>query len=87
MFINPDLATRLAREHYDELLAQASRRQLQPGRPAPGTPGAAGIGRRLATAITRARVVVAQTLDAIWPAGPHPLGEPAAQAQAPAGSR
>jgi hypothetical protein len=88
MFINPDLATRLAREHHQQLLAHASRRQPRPrpGRRSPGTPGAAGIGRRLAAVIARAGSVAAQSANAIWLAVPHPLGEPAGQAQAPDGS-
>jgi hypothetical protein len=60
MFINPHLATRLAREHQRELLAEASQRQLaHRSRPAPGTPGAAGFTRRLAAAVAWAGVVAA----------------------------
>jgi hypothetical protein len=83
MFINPDLATRLAREHHGELLAQASQRRLrhQHHRPAAGTPDpAAPITRRLAAAIARAGVAAAQSAGTIWPAGPRPLREPAGQA-------
>ncbi len=90
MFTNPDLASRLAREHHHELLAQASRRQLrhQHGRSALGTPGpAARITRRLAAAITGVGSVAAQAPGAVWPTGPRRLGEPAAPAQAPDGSR
>jgi hypothetical protein len=85
MFIPPDLATQLAREHYRRMLGEASQRQLahQHARPAPGTPGPAGITRRLAAAITRARVATARAAGGIWPTGPHPLGEPAGQSQAP----
>jgi hypothetical protein len=85
MFIDPNLATQLAREHQRELLAEASQRQqLQHRhRPAPGTPGATGIARRLAAAIVRAGAVAAQAPGAIWPAGPRPLGEPAGRAQTP----
>lgn len=85
MFINPHLATQLARDHQRQLLAQASQRQLahQHRRPSNGTPGPAGITRRLATAIARAGRVAAHAPGAIWPAGPHPLGEPARQAQTP----
>ena len=84
MLINPGLATQLTREHYDQLLVQASRRQLRPrtDRPAPGT-RVTRIGRRLAAAITRAGVVVAQSAGTTWPIRPHPLGEPARQTQAP----
>jgi hypothetical protein len=83
MFTNPDLATQLAREHHRELLAQASQRRLrhQNRRPAP-----ARITRILAAAIARAGSVAAQATGAMWPAGPRPLGEPAAQAQASDGS-
>jgi hypothetical protein len=85
MLINPDLATRLTRDHYDELLAQASRRHQRPGpdRPAPGTRGTTGIGRRLVAAIARARAVAAQATGPVWPTGRNPLGEPAIQARTP----
>jgi len=88
MFINPNLATRLAREHQRELLAQASQRQLRRRhRPAPGAPGVtARITRRLAAAIARAGAVAAQAAGPIWPAAPNPLSEAAGQAQAPDGS-
>ncbi len=83
MFTNPDLATQLAREHHRELLAQASQRRLRPRsrRQAP-----ARITRLLAAAIARAGSVAAQATGVIRPAGPHPLGEPAAHTQAPEGS-
>jgi hypothetical protein len=88
MFINPDLATQLAREHHRQLLSEASQRQLRHRhRPAPDTPrAAAGFTRLLAAAIARAGLVNAQAPGAIWPAGPHALGEPAGQAQAPSHS-
>jgi hypothetical protein len=74
MFINPNLATRLAREHQRELLAEASQRQQlrhRPGLPAPDAPGPdARITRRLAAAIARARWVAAQAQGAILPTGP-----------------
>jgi hypothetical protein len=81
MFTHPDRIGQLAREHHHQMLAQASRRQLrhQHGRPAASTQ----IIRRLAAAIARAGVVAAQAPGAIWPAGPHPLGEPAARTQIP----
>ncbi len=85
MFINPDLATQLTRDHYDELLTQASRRQQRPrpDRHAAGTRGTTGIGRRLAAAIARARAVAAQAPGPIWPTGRNPLGGPAVQARTP----
>ena len=85
MFINPDLATQLAREHHRELLAQASQRQRRHrgGHPSPGTPGAAGMGGRLTAAIARAGIVVTRMAGAIGPAGPHPLGEAATPARTP----
>jgi hypothetical protein len=83
MLINPDQATRLTRDHYDELLTQASRRQLRPrpGRQATRTRGTAGIGRRLAAAIARA--MTAQAPGPFWPTGGNPLGEPVTQARTP----
>jgi hypothetical protein len=74
MFINPNLATRLAREHQRELLAEASQRQQlrHRHRAAPGTPHATGFARRLAAAIARAGVVAPRAPGAIWPTGPHP---------------
>jgi hypothetical protein len=90
MFTHPDRLGQLAREHHRDLLAQASQRQLthQHRRPAPGTPRpAAGFTRRLAAAIARAGLVGAQARGAIWPAGPHPLGEPAGQARTPGRGR
>ena len=85
MFTHPDRLGQLAREHQSELLSEASQRQLaNRHRPAPGTPGGAtGITRRLAAAIARAGLVSAQAPGAIWPTGPHPLGEPAGQPQTP----
>ena len=86
MFTHPDQIGQLVRDHHNQMLAQASRRQLrhQHGRPAPSTAnGAAQIARRPVTAIARASAATAQALRAIWPAGPHPLGGPAGQAQIP----
>jgi hypothetical protein len=86
MISNPNLAAQLAREHQRQMLAQASQRRLrhQHACPAPRTPRpAARVARRLAAAIARAGVVAAQAPGAIWPAGPHRLGEPAGQAQTP----
>ena len=84
MLINPGLATQLTREHYDQLLVQASRRQLRPRTDGPAS-GArvTRIGRRLAAAIARAGAVAAQAPGAIWPTGGHPLGEPVTQARTP----
>ncbi len=80
MFTHPDRIGQLADEHHHQMLAQASQRQLrhQHGRPAAST----RIIRRLAAAIAGAGVT-AQAPGAIWPAGPHPLGEPAARTQIP----
>jgi hypothetical protein len=86
MFTHPDHAGQLVREHQRQMLAQARQRQLrrQHGYPALRIPGpAARIARRLAAAIGRARVTAAQPPGAIWPAGPHRLGETAGQAQTP----
>jgi hypothetical protein len=74
--------TQLAREHQRQMLAQASQRprRHQHGYPAPRTPGPAARGaRRLAAAIARAGAVAAQAPGAIWRAGSHRLGEPAAR--------
>ena len=81
MFTHPDRIGQLAGEHHHQMLAQASQRQLrhQHGRPAAST----RIIGRLAAAIARTGVVTAQAPGAIWPAGPHPPGEPAARAQIP----
>jgi hypothetical protein len=85
MFMTSELATQLAREHYRRMLGDASQRQLahQHARPANGTPDHAGLTRRLIAAIARAGRVAAQAPDAIWPAGPHPADEQAAQARTP----
>jgi len=53
MITNPSLATQLAREHQRQMHAQASQQRHQHGRPAPRTPNAASIFRRLAAAIAR----------------------------------
>jgi hypothetical protein len=81
MFTHPDRIGQLAREHHHQMLAQASQRQLrhQHGRPAAST----RIIRRLAAVIAGVGVVPAQAPAAIWPAGPHPLGEPASPTQTP----
>jgi len=86
MFSHPDRIGQLASEHHHQMLAQASQRQLrhQHDRPAASNPGRpARIARRLAAAIARAGAAAAQAPGAIWPAGPHPFGEPAGQAQTP----
>ena len=80
MFINPNLATRLAREHHRQLLAEASQRQL---RHQHSRPAATRMIRRLATLIAGAGAMPAPAAGAIWPARPHPLGEPAGRAQIP----
>ncbi len=79
MFTHPGSIGQLAREHHRQMLAQASHRQLrhQHSRPAAST----RIIRRLAAVIARAAVVPAQAPGAIWPAGPHPPGEPADRTQ------
>jgi hypothetical protein len=54
MFTQPDRIGQLARENHNQMLAEASQRQLrhQHGHSAPATPGAATrITRRLAAAI------------------------------------
>jgi hypothetical protein len=56
MFTQPDRIGQLAREHRNQMLAEASqwRLQHQHARPAPATPGAtARITRRLTAAIAR----------------------------------
>jgi hypothetical protein len=86
MFTHPDPIGQLAREHHRQMLAEASQRQRRRPHvdPAAKTPNAAAaILRRLAPAITRTVVVAAEAPDAIWPARPHPLGEPAAQGRRP----
>ena len=81
MFTHPDRIGQLAREHHHQMLAQASQRQLrhQHSRPAAST----RIIRRLAAVIAGAGMVPAQAPGAIWPAGPHPPGEPASLVQIP----
>ena len=81
MFTHPDRIGQLAREHHHQMLAQARRRQLrhQHSRPAAST----RIIRRLAEMIAGAGAAPAQAPGAIWPAGPHPLGEPAGRTQIP----
>jgi len=81
MFTHPDRIGQLALEHHHQMLAQASQRQLrhQHSRPAATT----RIIRRLAALIAGAGVVPAQAPGTIWPARPHPLGEPAGRTQIP----
>lgn len=81
MFTHPDRIGQLAREHHHQMLAQASQRQLrhQHTRPAATT----RIIRRLAALIAGAGAVPAQAPGTIWPARPHPLGEPAGRTQIP----
>jgi hypothetical protein len=90
MFTHPDRIGQLASENHRQMLAQASRRRLlhQEDGPTARTAGlAARMTRRLATAIARAGVVTAQAPGAVWPVGPHPLGEPVGQAQTPGRSQ
>jgi hypothetical protein len=85
MFNHPDQIGQLVREHQRQMLAEASQRQRRRPHvdPAARTPNAAAVFRRLATALSRAVVVAAEAPRAIWPARPHPLGEPAAQGRLP----
>ena len=78
MYTHPYIRAQLIRENQRDRLARASQRQLrdQLRRPSAGIPSAARIGRRLAAAIARAKVVVAHAPGAIWPYEPHPLAEP-----------
>jgi hypothetical protein len=73
MSMNHDLATRLARGHQREMLAEASHQQrYHPRRPAPQTLRTAiRIICGLAAAITSARVVAAQAPGVAWPSR-HP---------------
>ena len=81
MFTHPDRIGQLAREHHHQMLAQASQRQL---RHQHGCPAASSrIIRRLAAMIAGAVVAPAPAPGAIWPAGPHPPGEPAGRTQIP----
>jgi hypothetical protein len=69
MFTHPDPLGQLAAEHHRQMLAEARQRTLrhQHGRPSPRTPDIARrITRRLATAITRADPVAAETSGAAW---------------------
>jgi hypothetical protein len=81
MFTHPDRIGQLAREHHHQMLAQASQRRLrhQHSRPAATT----RIIRRLTALIAGAGMVPAQAPGTIWPARPHPLGEPAGRTQIP----
>jgi hypothetical protein len=63
MFAQPDRIGQLARENHNQMLAEASQRQLrhQHGHPAPATSGpATRITRRLAAAIARLGTVAAE---------------------------
>jgi hypothetical protein len=80
MFTHPDRIGQLAREHHHQMLAQASQRQL---RHQHSRPAATRMIRRLATLIAGAGAMPAPAAGAIWPARPHPLGEPAGRAQIP----
>ena len=63
MFTQPDRIGQLARERHQQMLAEASQRQLrhQHGRPAPATPGTVTrITRRLTAAIARFGSVAAE---------------------------
>jgi len=81
MFTHPDRIGQLASEHHHQMLAQARQRRLRHQHRRP--PVSTRIVRRLAAAIAGAGPVTAQEPGAIWPAGPHPLGEPAARTQIP----
>ena len=87
MFTTPGQIGQLAREHHRQLLAEASQRQLRHQHYHPAAAKnpdiATSITRRLATAIARAGVVVAEAKGVIRSARPHPLGEPAAHAHRP----
>jgi hypothetical protein len=72
MFTPPDRIGQLAREHHHQMLAQASQRQLRHSGPAATT----RIIRHLAALIAEAGMVPALAPSTIWPAQPHPLGEP-----------
>ena len=77
MFTHPDPIGQLAAEHHRHMLAEARQRALrqQHGRRSSRMPEVAlRITRRLATAITRAGAVAAETQAAIWEARPHQLG-------------
>jgi len=80
MFMNPDLATQLARQQQRQMLTEASHHQRdQHGGMAPRTPGAATrIIRRLAAAITSAGVPSAQAPGTIRTARGRLVSEPAA---------
>jgi hypothetical protein len=76
MFTHPDPLGQLAAEHHRQMLAEARQRTLrhQRGRPSSRTPDIAlRITRRLATAITRAGPVAAETQP--YPSSGQP-GEP-----------
>jgi hypothetical protein len=65
MFTHPGRLGQLAREHHQDMLAQASQRSLSGSR-SPAAPNAAArITRRLAGAIGRARVVASRAADSI----------------------
>ena len=80
MFTHPDRLGQLAREHHHQMLAQASQRRL---RHQHSHPASTRIIRRLAALIAGAGTVPAQPPGTIWPARPHPLGEPAGRTQIP----
>ena len=75
MYTQFDRIGQLAHEHHHEMLADARRRQLRHDRPAPRTPHAAAIARRLGAVIARTSGVAARVPDALRPARPQPLGE------------
>jgi hypothetical protein len=79
MFTHPGSLGQLAAEHHRNMLAEARQRTLlhQHGRPSSKTPAIAlRITRRLATAITRAGPVAAQTPAATWVARPPSRQDP-----------
>jgi len=68
MFAHPDRLGQLAREHYHDMLAQASQRSLssQPGsRPSAAPNAFARITRRLAGAIGRTGVAASRAADTL----------------------
>jgi len=78
MFLNPDLATQLAREHQRQMQARASQQRHPRGCPPPRTRGAARITGGLAAAIARAGLIAVHAPGTIWSARPPLPGQPAA---------
>jgi hypothetical protein len=80
MYTHYDRMGQVAREHQREMLAEARRHQLrrelwhQPDRPAPRTPYAVAVARRLGAVIAKAAGAAARVPQASRPR-PQPLGE------------